>query len=253
MVRGENTIQVAGFGVMHMLQLSGLEPLKQPYTHLLSVAETFLAASEYLAPEVVQGKTIDARSDIYALGCILYELLSGRPPFSGPDPLETAQHHVQHSVPSLRTLATDVPVALVSVVHQALERDPARRFQHVRDLAEAFAQASQGAIHFTQSLSAPRPRAASDRGEPAISSNPPAQPRRRSPLSSRTNSWQLVPPIVTGHLPAIDPARERLLSSRKEASSASKPYVVPAPPTLAPPMAAERIKERPDQRKRNRV
>lgn len=250
-LQGDDMVQVAGFGLLNMLQRSGIEPITQPYAHLLSVADTFLAAPEYIAPEIVLGKAVDARSDVYSLGCILYELLSGRPPFTGPEPFETAQHHVQHNVPSLRALATDVPVAIVSVVHQALERDPDRRFQNIDDLEEAFAQASQGAIHFSQALPALNPRRTKvlpastaaaqpskqiERMETVTGTQATAQDQqRRSILSRTTGDWQLVPPIVTGRIPVVNirsTDSERILPN-------TGAYIVPAPPTLPPPMPQE--------------
>lgn len=189
----EDTMQVAGFGLMHMLQQRGIEPSAQPHAHLLSIADTFLAAPEYIAPEVVQGQAVDTRSDIYSLGCILFELLSGQPPFQGEKPLEVARQHVTQTIPSLRKLSPDVPIALSSVVHQALERDPAQRFQSVAELGEAFAQASRGATSYQTE------RATSGTGESSRIHN-----RQDTPQEGyAAGNWQLQPPVVTGQLSAI--------------------------------------------------
>ncbi len=244
----EDTMQVAGFGLMHMLQQRGIEPNAQPYTHLLSIADTFLAAPEYIAPEVVQGQAVDARSDIYSLACILFELLSGQPPFRGEKPLEVARQHVTQSIPSLRKLSPDVPVALSSVVHQALERDPAQRFQNVAELGEAFAQASRGATSYQTG------RAAESTGEMSRVHN-----RQDTPQDGyAAGNWQLRPPVVTGHVPAIkvpmqSPAAQ---SSRIAAGTTDNWQLLPpivtgrmpalkslsalAPPTL-PPIAPQEI------------
>jgi serine/threonine protein kinase/Rieske Fe-S protein len=201
-VRDEDTLQVAGFGLMHMLQLSGIEKSEQPYAHLLTVAQTFLASPEYIAPEIVQGQVIDVRSDIYALGCILFELLSGRPPFSGSDPLEVARMHVTQSIPSLHIFCPEVPIALTSVVNQALERDPARRFQHVEELKEAFIQGSRGA----SAKGSQGRRYAEDERDWAETVQM-AERVQETPADGyrlgNTNKWQLLPPIVTGKLSAV--------------------------------------------------
>ena len=224
----EDTMQVAGFGLMHMLQQRGIEPNAQPYTHLLSIADTFLAAPEYIAPEVVQGQAVDARSDIYSLGCILFELLSGQPPFHGEKPLEVAKQHVTQTIPSLRKLSPDVPVALSSVVHQALERDPAQRFQNVAELGEAFAQASRGATSYqTQQAGVGtdeirRIRTRQDTPQegyaagnwqlrpPVVTGQVPAikVPAAQSSraFAGASDNWQLLPPIVTGRMPALKPS-----------------------------------------------
>ncbi|HTK10638.1 MAG TPA: protein kinase [Ktedonobacteraceae bacterium] len=132
------TVQMAGFGFMRMLEARGVLPLQQPYGHLLSIADTFLGAPEYLAPEYVQGQAADGRVDIYAVGVLLYELLSGSCPFGGAHPYEVALQHLQQSVPSLHEQFSFVPAALDVVIDQALELNPAQRFQTVSALAGAF-------------------------------------------------------------------------------------------------------------------
>jgi serine/threonine protein kinase/Rieske Fe-S protein len=189
-----NQVLVAGFGLMHVLQLSGIMQSRLPYAHLLSLAETFLVAPEYLAPEVVEGRAIDKRSDIYALGCILFELLSGTPPFKGNDPLAVAQMHVQQPQPSLHLLVPELPLALVSVVHQALERNPQRRFQQVSDVLEAFTQVVSGVTN-------PRMSSLSTRNLGDTAYTPEMQDTPAA-LAVPTN-WQLKPPIVTGKIPSI--------------------------------------------------
>ncbi|GHO84610.1 protein kinase domain-containing protein [Dictyobacter formicarum] len=198
----DENIQVAGFGLMHILQRAGVDPAPMQYGHLFSIAETFLAAPEYVAPEIVQGQSVDQRSDIYALGCILYELLSGKPPFTGNNPLEVAQMHTKQTLTALRKLCPEVPVALASVVSQALARDPDARFQSVRELGEAFTQASIGA---TQTLPAVHMKQVASASVSAL--------QRPLGNGSATGSWQLVPPIVTNRMPAVQPAKTGLLSS----------------------------------------
>lgn len=207
----DGTMQVAGFGLMHILQASGIEYADQPYAHLLSITGAFLAAPEYLAPEIVQGQSIDVRSDVYALGCILFELLSGKPPFTGSNPLEVARQHVTQAIPSLRTLRPDVPIALVSVVNQALDRDPSRRFQQVSELGEAFSQVFGGAMPQKQRQAAAETNATA-RNTRSLQDTPAE--------GYASHNWQLMPPIVTSKTPTITK------------SAPGKKARVPAPPTL---------------------
>src|SRR5258708_6580198 len=201
----EDALRVAGFGLMHMLQLSGIESSERPDTphwHLLSIAETFLVTPEYVAPEVVEGQSIDVRSDIYALGCIVFELLSGHPPFTGKDPLDTINKHLTEAIPLLHVQNPEVPIAVASVVNQALERDPARRFQHALELIEAFRQASRGAV----SCAVPDTR----RRTKVLKQNEFLQDTPHDGYSS--NKWQLVPPIVTGKHLAVRLSEQEVIS-----------------------------------------
>ena len=201
----EDALRVAGFGLMHMLQLSGIESSERPDTphwHLLSIAETFLVTPEYVAPEVVEGQSIDVRSDIYALGCIVFELLSGHPPFTGKDPLDTINKHLTEAIPLLHVQNPEVPIAVASVVNQALERDPARRFQHALELIEAFRQASRGAV----SCAVPDTR----RRTKVLKQNEFLQDTPHDGYSS--NKWQLVPPIVTGKHLAVRLSEQEVVS-----------------------------------------
>jgi eukaryotic-like serine/threonine-protein kinase len=85
----------------------------------------------YMSPEQAEGKPLDARSDIFSFGVVLYEMLAGRRPFSGANDLETMQDIV-HGMP--QPLQQEIPVALRSLVEKALEKDPAHRYQSMRDM-----------------------------------------------------------------------------------------------------------------------
>ena len=187
---------VAGFGLVHMLQMRGIEQNDQPYSYLLSIADTFLYASTYIAPEIVQGQPIDQRSDIYALGVMLFELLSGVPPFTGTSPLDTALQHLQSPLPSLHKLSPDIPIAMELVIDHALARDPSQRFQRVGELVEAFAQVCKG--------SANRPDYASSNGVATPIDEPRSSHNLQNVLEEEVSigGWQLTPPVVTGKHPA---------------------------------------------------
>ncbi len=204
----QSQMLVAGFGLKTILQMRGIGADERSYGHLLSIVGTLLTPAEYVAPEVVQGQQEDARSDIYSLGTILFEMLTGKPPFTGKNPLEVARQHVQQRVPSLRTLCPDIPLALTAVVNQTLDRDPARRFQQVSELAEAFAQVSatlpghtpEHAIHTIEAFS---------HGRPAEFQETPAE-------GHAIENWQLLPPIVTGKLAAVEKAPPTLVPTSQE-------------------------------------
>lgn len=114
------------------------------HAHLQNVLGDYLGAAEYLAPEVVKGAAPDPRSDIYSLGIILFQLLSGHPPFTGRDYLEVAQMHVRKPLPSIHDTAPDIPVALELVLNHALYRNPEHRFQTPEDFVTAYAHVLDG-------------------------------------------------------------------------------------------------------------
>jgi eukaryotic-like serine/threonine-protein kinase len=100
----------------------------------------------YMPPEQVRGEGIDARSDIYALGATLYEMLTGRPPHMGETVEEVAMATLFDSIAPPRALRPDCPEGLARIVMRALAKDPSERFASAREMESAFDrwQASQG-------------------------------------------------------------------------------------------------------------
>jgi len=127
-----------------LAQLLMMQTLKQEitqrasYEYLKSISGTFLGAPEYLAPEVVKGVEADNRSDIYALGILLFELLSGNPPFSGKNYVDIAQKHLSQLLPSLHGISSDIPVALDIVINRASHYSTRYRFQTATEFADAY-------------------------------------------------------------------------------------------------------------------
>jgi DNA-binding SARP family transcriptional activator/tRNA A-37 threonylcarbamoyl transferase component Bud32 len=107
----------------------------------LSISGIRLGAPGYMSPEQAQGARVDARSDVYSLGCVVYEMLAGEPPFSGATAQAVTARHAVDPVPSLRTVRGDVSAALEGVVRTALAKSAGDRY----DSAQAFADALRGA------------------------------------------------------------------------------------------------------------
>jgi hypothetical protein len=95
-----------------------------------------LGSTAYLSPEQASGQPVDERADLYALGCVLYEMLTGRVPFSADTPIATMYRHVNEDPPPPSTFAP-IPSELEDIVMRALEKDPKRRFASASELEAA--------------------------------------------------------------------------------------------------------------------
>src|SRR5437899_2878717 len=101
----------------------------------LTRTESVLGTATYFSPEQATGEGVDARSDIYALGCVLYEMLTGRPPFTGDTAVTVAFKHVREEpIPPSRA-NPDVPPPLDATVMKCLAKNPANRYQTAQELA----------------------------------------------------------------------------------------------------------------------
>jgi serine/threonine-protein kinase len=101
----------------------------------LTRAGSILGTAKYVAPEQVEGFDVDARSDIYSLGVVLYEMVCGRVPFQGPNDLATAMQHVRAAVPAPRTVRPGIARSLDAAILRALAKDPAQRYATAEELA----------------------------------------------------------------------------------------------------------------------
>ncbi|MBE2316513.1 protein kinase [Solirubrobacter sp. CPCC 204708] len=102
----------------------------------------FVGTIDYAAPEQFEGGPVDARTDVYALGCVLYQVLSGRVPYPAESDAAKMYAHLQAPAPRLDVLTEDVPPVIADIVARAMVKDPADRFQDAGELAAALRQAS---------------------------------------------------------------------------------------------------------------
>src|ERR1017187_4676814 len=103
-----------------------------------------IGTAQYLSPEQARGERVDARSDLYSTGCLLYELLTGRPPFSGDSPVAIVYQHVrEHPVPPSR-VDPEIPVWADSIVLKAMAKDPAGRYQSAAEMRTDIQRALSG-------------------------------------------------------------------------------------------------------------
>jgi len=100
-------------------------------------AGPFTGTADYAAPELVTGGPIDGRTDVYALGCVLFECLTGEPPFHGESMMAVLWGHANDPVPSASARNSDLPDGIDDVLRKALAKEPAERYSTCRELIEA--------------------------------------------------------------------------------------------------------------------
>lgn len=121
MLTPAGAVKVMDFGIARALADAG-----QTMTQTQAVVGT----AQYLSPEQARGEAVDARSDLYSTGCLLFELLTGRPPFIGDSPVSVAYQHVREAAPRPSQYASDVPPALDQIVLRALAKDRNERYSN---------------------------------------------------------------------------------------------------------------------------
>ena len=120
MITDDGDIKVMDFGIARALADIGAT-----MTNTWNIVGT----AQYLSPEQATGEIADARSDIYSVGCVLFELLSGQPPFTGDTPVSVAFQHVSGAVPALSSIVPEIDPNLETIISVSLSKDPAHRYQ----------------------------------------------------------------------------------------------------------------------------
>ncbi len=128
--------RIIDFGLAKLAQQSSSAKLTR--------AGQIIGTPEYMAPEQIENNAVDARTDVYALGCVLYEMISGRTPFAGfLDDVQVLYRHMREAPALLSSHVPDLPPALDKVVARALAKEPGQRFASMRELAEALQRVQQ--------------------------------------------------------------------------------------------------------------
>src|ERR671938_475975 len=116
-LNGDGRAKVTDFGIARSLDVQGV-----------TQSGAVLGTSNYIAPEQASGRPVDQTTDVYSLGVVLYELLTGEVPFPGESFVAVAMQHVSEPPPSLLEVRPDVPVRVAHAVDRPFEKDPAERF-----------------------------------------------------------------------------------------------------------------------------
>ncbi|HSP07625.1 MAG TPA: protein kinase, partial [Acidobacteriota bacterium] len=123
-------IKIIDFGLARSVHLEGM-----------TATGLIMGTPEYMAPEQVSGKHVDERADIYALGVILFEMLTGRVPFTGDSPISVGFQQLKDPPPSPRSINPQIPEDVEKIILKALEKDPIHRYRNVDELRKDFESA----------------------------------------------------------------------------------------------------------------
>ncbi|WP_018332173.1 serine/threonine-protein kinase [Actinomycetospora chiangmaiensis] len=191
-----------------------------------TVSGATLGTLDYMAPERFENKEIDARTDVYALACVLFECLTAAKPFPGADLPSQMYAHVYLSPRPPSEVVPSVPAALDEVVVRGMAKDPARRFESAGDLARAAREALADAPELA---STPVGVGAGESGAVATATAP-AAPAPAAPAAPAAAAPAVTAPAATG--PAA--ARATAAAAPAPSTSAPAPAPAPAPSTDAP-------------------
>jgi eukaryotic-like serine/threonine-protein kinase len=130
-----NSVKVMDFGIARAMADSSAT---------MTQTQAVVGTAQYLSPEQARGETVDARSDLYSAGCLLYEMLTGRPPFVGDSPVSVAYQHVREIPELASSLNPEISDALDSVLMKSLQKNRADRFQDAAAFRRALRAARNG-------------------------------------------------------------------------------------------------------------
>jgi serine/threonine-protein kinase len=135
MLTSTGDVKVMDFGIAR-----ALDDASATVTH----AWTVVGTANYLSPEQARGEVADSRSDIYSVGCLLYELLTGRPPFLGDTPVAIAYQHVSAEYLPVSELNEELPEGIDNIISGALSKDPLARYQSASEMLDDINRLDRG-------------------------------------------------------------------------------------------------------------
>src|SRR4051794_36004337 len=135
MITPQGTVKVMDFGIARAVSDSAAT---------MTSTAAVIGTAQYLSPEQARGEGVDARSDVYSMGCLLYELVTGAPPFSGDSPVAVAYQHVREDPRLPSSINPDVPAELDAILLKAMSKNPANRYQSAAEMRNDLLRALAG-------------------------------------------------------------------------------------------------------------
>lgn len=126
LINSDGRVKVTDFGIAQAVTSSTLT-----YNN-----GAILGSVHYFSPEQARGGQTGEKADIYSLGIVLYEMLTGRVPYAADSPVSVAMKHLQEPFPDPRAFNTEIPTVITQVIRKAVEKDPARRFQSAQEMSD---------------------------------------------------------------------------------------------------------------------
>ncbi|MGO1316215.1 MAG: Stk1 family PASTA domain-containing Ser/Thr kinase [Cellulomonadaceae bacterium] len=145
MITPTGAVKVMDFGIARALADSAAT---------MTQTQAVIGTAQYLSPEQARGESVDARSDLYSTGCLLFELLTGRPPFTGDSPVAVAYQHVREAPPRPSSIADDVPESLDRITLKALAKDREDRYSSAAEFRADLEAAMHGGAIAAPALAA---------------------------------------------------------------------------------------------------
>ena len=184
-------VKVLDFGIAKLMDES--EPSRDGLTGHGMVCGT----PEYMSPEQARGRRLDPRSDLYAVGVILYQMLAGRVPFSADNAIEVLQHHINTQAPAPSTITKGPPDPLEAVCLRAMAKDPAERFESAATFRDALVRALREEVgHAVVCVACSAPLAENARFCAACGASNPAQARHRARTRAITKISEMSLPAM---------------------------------------------------------
>jgi eukaryotic-like serine/threonine-protein kinase len=193
MINQAGAVKVMDFGIARALGEG------QNVTQTAAVIGT----AQYLSPEQARGEAVDARSDVYAAGCVLFELLTGEPPFTGDSPVAVAYQHVREEPRRPSELNPSVPSSLDAVVLKALSKNPLNRYQSAAEMRSDLVRVRNGQAPMAPLVMSDDERTAMISASPATAATRRINGRAPAPVNDYDDYYDEPPRRSTGKVVGI--------------------------------------------------